>query len=133
MSKLFKILLAAGIISMLMIYMSLGFYYNWKNEQKLNHFESELQIKSERREQLYLEMKNLEFIKKSLAAELVVEQEKARQKEIIMAQAAKGSQNNKVTTTNSEILAPPPKPSPQLLAAQQRVIQRQTTRRTRAS
>lgn len=83
MGKLFKILIASGIIAALMLYMVFGLYLNWKNGEKIQAIETQLISKQKKKEELYQELKNLEYARKNLLTELALEKEKKRQRELI--------------------------------------------------
>ncbi len=83
MGKIFKIIIAGGIFSMIIMYMVFGLYLNWKNEEKIQAIEAQLISKQRKKDELYLELKNAEYVRKSLLTELALEKEKKRQRELI--------------------------------------------------
>ncbi|MCM2325770.1 MAG: hypothetical protein NDI94_04855 [Candidatus Woesearchaeota archaeon] len=83
MGNIFKMIMGVGIASLVITYMCFGLYLNWKNEERIQTIETQLLTRQKKKDELYLEFKNLEYVKKSLLNELALEKEKKRQRELI--------------------------------------------------
>jgi hypothetical protein len=83
MGRIMKIGLVAALVFLLVTYIAVGLYLKGTIDGRLNTLEAQVALYSRKKNELSEERLSLEMVKRNLTAQLALETEKAKQRELL--------------------------------------------------